>query len=340
MEKIRVTNFTNPQEFLDAVKSHDDSFMNFAIGSLLDSLDEASARARMLTTNHRTLICVHKGKKLLVTFTKIADGSPWVISTPGSVGEHLSSADVEDSISLLASFLPTVLDPKLMDHVIGPDNLVDAFIETWVSHMNTQGFSSKALDPIFRMKVSFATLATLPPPSPAFSNFIIRQAHTPEEADVVAPLAVDLASHGPNITTLEGAKRTLRVAIVMKQLWLCRVDGEIAGYCLIGRNTPRTIAVRNVYVSPTHRRKGIAEAMVRAVTRYYLGAKPLGFEGASSTCPHGGVKEEVSLNVAKEEVTRLYQRCGFLLSEGAREPSTGKKGWYHSVLRGVEYSEH
>ncbi len=66
MEKIRVTNFTNPQEFLDAVKSHDDSFMNFAIGSLLDSLDEASARARMLTTNHRTLICVHKGEKLLL----------------------------------------------------------------------------------------------------------------------------------------------------------------------------------------------------------------------------------------------------------------------------------
>ncbi|EPS99052.1 hypothetical protein FOMPIDRAFT_112188 [Fomitopsis schrenkii] len=60
--------------------------------------------------------------------------------------------------------------------------------------------------------------------------------------------------------------------------WRYKDEGEnaqcdVAGYLLLGRNTPRTVAIRNVFVAPEHRRRGLAETMVGAVTRACLGAR-------------------------------------------------------------------
>lgn len=260
-----------------------------------------------------------------------------MIATPRGLEEQLSSEEVTRSSSLLSATLSTIVDPTKVDSVIGPERLVDAFIETWVDFMGNRGLRLKALDPFFKSQVSFATLATLPPPSPILPPYKICLAQVEEDADVVAPFVVDFTRHGPKQTTLEEAKRVMQAAVQMKQLWLCRSpEGEIVAYSLVGRVTPRTIAIRNVYVSPSHRRKGIAECMVKALTRLYLGAEPLGFEGAPSAKPALGTREEICLNVSEDYVAQLYKRCGFLLGEDDHEPMTGKKGWFQSSWRGVE----
>lgn len=72
-----------------------------------------------------------------------------------------------------------------------------------------------------------------------------------------------------------------RAAIADRALCVVRAvkdEGEnaqcdVAGYLLLGRNTPRTVAIRNVFVAPEHRRRGLAETMVGAVTRACLGAR-------------------------------------------------------------------
>lgn len=56
---------------------------------------------------------------------------------------------------------------------------------------------------------------------------------------------------------------------------VCRIDGDIEGYVATDRETKRTIAIRNVFVSLNHRSKVAAEAMTRAVTRFMLGAERL-----------------------------------------------------------------
>ena len=232
--------------------------------------------------------------------------------------------------------LVDLIDPKAMDGVIGPSDVVLAFIDTWIAEMKTKGRTIMILEPKFSSQVSFATLATLPPPSRALSEHSFTLAQTEEEAVAVAPLVVDFSTEGPKTATLQEAQRMMSVAAELHQLWVYRVEGRIVGYSLVGRMTPRTVAIRHVYVSPTFRRRGIAGAMVRALTRFYLGAEPLGFAGAPSPKPDAGVREEICLNVSREEVARLYKRCGFLLGEGDRDPMTGKAGSFHSSFLSVE----
>lgn len=258
----------------------------------------------------------------------------WILATPRGVREHMSSKEIADSMLLLTTLLPNVVDPKALDGILGPTDLTAVFLETWVAYMKSQSLNLK-ITHAFSTQVTLATKATLPSPSTAFIPHNFTLAQTEEEADTVAPLVVDFATEGPNRKTLQEAQRTMRVAAQMRQLWVYRVEGEIAGYCLVGRFTPRTVAIRNVYVSHTFRRRGIAESMVRALTRFYLGAEPLGFEGAPSPKPAEGVREEMCLNVSKEEVARLYKRCGFLL-DGDCDPVTGKVGSYHSTWKAIE----
>ncbi|KAJ3521308.1 hypothetical protein NM688_g9032 [Phlebia brevispora] len=336
MSDIRVVHFQEPQAFLDAVKHYDDSFMNFSLGTLLDSLDPDNSREERQPATCWTLLAVYRGGKLIIAFTKKKDDFASILATPRGVIENLSPQDLSDAVKRLVVLLRSLLDTEMLDKVVGPIDLVDTFIETWVGYMLTEGIKLKVSDLFFKSQVSYATLATIPPPSHAFDQYDFTLAETEEDVNAVAPYAVDLAGHGPKKTTLDEAKRFLHAAVQKKQLWLCHMEGQVVGYSRIGRVTPRTVAIRNVYVSPAHRRKGIAEAMVRALTRFYLGAEPLGFAGAPSPKPEIGTREEICLNVAEEAVARLYKRCGFLLGPGDQDPGTGMKGSFESVLRGVE----
>lgn len=271
-----------------------------------------------------------------ITLTKIADDFAWVASTPLELLKVFNDADYVSAISLLASSLAPFMDPGAFDAIIGSEPLVDLFIECWVREMTLKGIRAEAPPPFFRGKISYATLATLPPLSPTLLQYKIELA-TIADLDTLGQLYMDfLGNTPPHSITIEEAKTTMERFVQLGEIWMCRVDGERAGYCATGRDTSRTIAIRNVYVSPEHRRKGVAEAMVKAITRYYLGAYPLGFDGAPTTGPPKGVKREVCLNVTEEHVERVYKRCGFLLGPDDRDPETGNRGWYPTTYRGVK----
>lgn len=65
MADLRVAQFTDPEDFLDAVNLVDHSFMNFALGSVLDSMDPAEIEVLELTSASRTLLVVYKGEHVL-----------------------------------------------------------------------------------------------------------------------------------------------------------------------------------------------------------------------------------------------------------------------------------
>ena len=266
-----------------------------------------------------------------------------MLSLPRGVLEHFPES-IPEAVSLVANALfESIIDPRRLDKLLGPAGCVEAFLEIWASLLPTRGLRAILTAPEathFRTQTSYATLATLPalPSSPP--GLHIAQVHTLDDAIIVAQLAVAFADHtGLSQTTLEQATGQMRTAMRMEQLWSCRIDGDIVAYLLAGRATPKTVTIRNVYVAPQHRRKGIAETMVRCITRWYLGAEPTGFVDAPPLLEEEERPREVSLYVAEEAVARIYARCGYLLRDGDRDPETGLVAAFDSLDVRPKYIE-
>ncbi|EKM53659.1 uncharacterized protein PHACADRAFT_148396 [Phanerochaete carnosa HHB-10118-sp] len=337
MANLHVVRFPSPAEFVEAAKGSDDGFMNLAFGVLMDSMNELQIRVRSITEESRTLLAVNNGDTLVLALLKVAGDVDWIIGCPRD--RELVSADAETAISLLVSFLPSVIDPKSFDTIWGPEPLVNAFIDTWVSAMAARGLRIEALPTRFRVKRTYATLATLPPSPPHLPSKYIIELANPDDVEPLAHLLVDFSRAAPIVTSIEAARAKMDMHVRLGETWVCREGSEIAGYVGVGRTTFRTVAIRNVYVAPGHRRKGIAEAMTVALMRYYLGARPLGLEGAPDGRPVKGVKEEICIAVVEDFVERLYEKCGFLLGEHDQDPVSEQKGWFASIIRGVRVLE-
>lgn len=267
------------------------------------------------------------------TLTKVTEDYVWIVGSPRDIERDLDEAEIATVASLLVAHLPTAIDPKSFDRIMGPEDIVTALVDKWVAEMTSRGLQLEA--PVamsLQLKVSYVTLATIPPPPPALSAYELELA-TPEDLEILAHFFVDFRTI-PQAISLEDARETMRANIELGEVWICRVEGDIVGFCATGRKTPNTMAIRNVYVSPKHRRKGVAEAMVSMLTRYLLGAEPLGFSGglAAGGSPKD-VKKEISLNVGQEHAERLYRKCGFLVGEDDRDPASGRKGWFMSSYR-------
>lgn len=228
---------------------------------------------------------------------------------------------------------------------MGPASLVEPFIHAWVSHIaSSHNVHVKMVDYHLNFEISYVTLATIPTPSSIFSSekYDIRRA-TERDIRELASLYIEFKNevwHQPEAP--EKAVQAVQQATSRERLWFVYYKDTnqphalktIAGFVLLGRETPRTIAIRNMFVSPAFRRKGVAEALVRAVTRFYLGAVPLGFElrGAEAIHP----KEEICLNVKDPGARRLYIRCGFQFEGDQTDAVTGKRKWYPTSVFGVE----
>lgn len=334
MASLRVATFTDPREFVEAVKDDDDCYWNFALGSLMDSLREEETKARdEITQYSRTIVCVFDGNALTLVLVQVPGNFAWSLACPSD--RITSEADTRAATSLLAASLASIVDPRSLDKLFGPQFVVDIFLEEWIIYAQAHRIHIENCPIVFRSKASFATLSTLPPPPPILSKYKIELANS-GDAEALAHLYVEFLRPTPAALSLDDAKKWMEGSIRLGQIWVCRVHDELAGYVATGRATPRTVAIRNVYVSPQHRRKGIAEAMTTATTRYLLGAQPLGFEGAPEGPPADGVKQEICLNVLEDFVERLYKTCGFLLGENDRDPVSGKKGWFATTLRTVQ----
>lgn len=231
--------------------------------------------------------------------------------------------------------LASTIDPQAFDYLMGPEDFVAIFIDTWIAAMTARDVRVEALsETILNAKLSFATLATLPPLPPSLAQYRLELA-TVDDVDALTHLFFAFAAFWKNRISIEGARSRMAAAVCFGDAWVHRVDGEIAAFCTVGRETARTIAIRNLYVDPKHRRKGIAEALTTGMLRYYLGAQPLGFEGAPDGPPPKGVKQEVCLNTGEDCVERLYTKCGFLFEGNARSLVT-RKTWIPQTIRGVK----
>ncbi len=279
-----------------------------------------------------------------------------MMSTPCPAEEKLATDPelLAAATTLLAtSVLAALPDPHAFDKIIGPLKPVEAFIHTWIGLLAAQGVNAKVLMgkfDTFGSRVSYATKASLPPPPATPVPYRVERA-THADLPVVATLYQHFQSTHPwrGIISIEDAIRNLTSPADAGLVWVCHLEAEAeshgppVGFVVLGRVTARTIAIRNVYVAPEHRRKGVAETMVRAVKRYFLGVAPDGVRGVPDGPPPCGFKQEVNLNVADPSAEGVYRRSGFLFPVGAGEdmtggvdPETGRRSWYPSIWRGVE----
>ncbi|KIP12356.1 hypothetical protein PHLGIDRAFT_331622 [Phlebiopsis gigantea 11061_1 CR5-6] len=338
MSNLHLVQFRTPQEFLQAVEAHDDAFLNWSVGSLLESTDQVQIKMRKLKGIPKILLAVYENDALILVMIKVAEDIACSLAAPRDTIVELSGTEMAAAVSLLVTHVASIVDPKIFDKIMAPDDLGDLFIKQWIAQMETRGLRFEPLPHPFEMKVSYATLATIPPPPPIPLQYEL-ELPTHGDVEVLAQFFVDFARHGPREVSLEEARDKMRMHVDQGDIWVCKVDGEIAGFCVTGRSTAKTIAIRNVYVSPRHRRKGIADSMTRILTRYLLGATPLGSVGGPAASSPKSVKLEVVLNVAQDFVERIYKNCGFLLGTDDKDPVSGKKGWQALVFRGVRLLE-
>ena len=252
---------------------------------------------------------------------------------------------------LTTSVMAALPDARAFDKIIGPLKPVEAFIHTWIVLLAARGVNAKILMgefDTFGSRLSYATKASIPPPSAAPPPYRVERAGR-SDLPAVAALYQHFQETAPwrGLISIGDAVHTLTYPADAGLVWICRSEADPEGppvsFVLLGRVTPRTIAIRNVYVTPDHRRKGVAETMVRAVTRYFLGAAPYGVHGVPDGPPQCGFKQEVNLNVGDPSAEGVYRRSGFLFPVGTGEdmtggvdPETGGKSWYPSIWRGVE----
>lgn len=284
---------------------------------------------------------------------RVEGNNQWSLTSPRS--SKLSEGDLEISLKVLSKSLPSILAAgssvsadalSRLDIILGPTLLTKNFLMHWISHLDSHyNIHLKLIDRHFDPEVSYATLTTIPPLSSDFplKKYDICRATTEEEIIELVPLYIDFTSCVLSRTISTGEASTiLEQAMHRKQLWFVyyREDGQpetlkktISGFLLLARCTPRTIAIKNLYVSPSFRRKGIAEALVCATTRIYLGAQPLGFElrGVDYIQP----KKEVCLGVLDPGAKQLYVRCGFKFEGDRIDTVTGDERWYPISLLGV-----
>ena len=255
----------------------------------------------------------------------------------------LSSDDIEGGLMALAGSLPSILahgeatTPAVLtklDGIMGPTSLTEPFLRHWITQFASSHDITMKLN--FLCKVSYATRDTIPPLSPTFSSNTYQVCRA-TEADIeeMIPMYVDFVA-GVLHSTIpqEKAREVLRIAANRNRLWFIYYQDPnqpatpktITSFIRVGRDTPKSIAIINAYVSPVFRKKGIAEALVRAVTRFYLGAKPLGFDYQGNELLQP--KDEVCLGVIDPGAERVYIRSGFQFEGDSVDATTGRKRWF------------
>ncbi|KAI0719095.1 hypothetical protein C8T65DRAFT_693406 [Cerioporus squamosus] len=350
---LRFVRFEDPQAFLEAMKQCDESFMNFTLGSIYDYLSspQYSAAADSSQSVPVYLLAIYRGDDLLITLTHTAtDTFAWKLCIPSAAEPLLTGTSttpdlLTPALALLASsaLAQIASKPHVLDKIFGPAAAVTTFFAAWSALLAARGLRVLSTPGDFTSCVSYVSRASLTPSPPTPFPHPIVQA-TPDDLDAVAHIHVafhkNLQANLPfhKAVSHSAAVAQMEQPIKAGLVWYARVENEMVGYVLLGRVTPRTIAIRNVFVLPSHRRRGIAEAMVRGVTRYYLNAPPYGVQPVQDGPPAVGFKDEVNLNGAHADAERVYKRCGFLFPDrngdvvtGGFDPATGRKVRTHTL---------
>ena len=283
----------------------------------------------------------------------VKEGFPWVLSVPRRAEDVLTPDLLTLSVTLLANSLSTLqlADPSIVSpmKVFGVEEPVNAFLTAWVGVQRARGQRLRlTLNPttVFVTYATRNTLTPLPPRRSTSPRHIVSRASL-SDVESLIPFYMGFFSSNswPTQLTPTEALARLQRDIPTGLIWVCRTDGIMSAFAELGRVTPRTITIRTVYIPPEHRQRGVAEALVHTIARYYVGLGAGDMAVVPPGPPPEGVKEQVKLNVADAAAEQLYRNLGFLLPHqspdgraltGGIDPATGRPGWYRSIWRESE----
>ncbi|TFK78393.1 hypothetical protein K466DRAFT_657146 [Polyporus arcularius HHB13444] len=150
--ELRFVRFENPQEFLEATKRYDESFMNFSLGSIYDyvSRSQSTAADPSKSAVPVYLVAIYRRDELLISLTHTATDFAWMLCIPSTtealvLGTSTSTTPglLTPAIDLLASstLVQLTSNPLILDKVIGPAAAVHTFVAAWSALLAARGLS-------------------------------------------------------------------------------------------------------------------------------------------------------------------------------------------------------
>ncbi|KAJ6575400.1 hypothetical protein B0H19DRAFT_1208773 [Mycena capillaripes] len=195
----------------------------------------------------------------------------------------------------VAAYLNACVAPERVFSVFGTKNLATAFADAWT------GLTDFQINPrpLYHAYFAVCTPQTLKTADTA-DRCITRKA-TARDIDVAGKLCQEFANGSEYPLSLADATAEAKDLINKGQLWVGTMNGEVATICAVTRTSLQVSAITKVYTTLTKRRNGLAQALVKEVTKRL-------FECG---------KHSVVLYVGCDNSgRRVYERVGFLMQEG------------------------
>ncbi|BGP06610.1 hypothetical protein JCM10049v2_002434 [Rhodotorula toruloides] len=336
-----------------AVPGADASNTNLLLGCVVDDAqddsrsahaeeDEGDANERP-DQHTKLLVSVWEGNELRLLFTKLDWSICKLVSpVPPSQIPTLALPLVPLLVQHLLTLAPFSTNPSLLRSITGPIVLIDEFLSRW-----PHPAKPATAPPLIPCSTRSAPPPISFPPSHTFQRVDV---HSMPQGDLaaLANLLSDFYGNHPDSPRLEEAAAISHVKAKQRHntFWLYRAPSVGAddlaaavapvAFLATGRATPRTVAIRMVYVAPSHRGQSIAQRMVSHVTRSHLltadplplnldNLPPVEIEDGET---RWGRKVEVCLFAEPENAAarRAYGKVGF------RE----EERWCTRNLEGVE----
>ncbi|BGP30660.1 hypothetical protein JCM10296v2_002417 [Rhodotorula toruloides] len=337
-----------------AVPGADSNNTNLLLGCVVDdALDDS--RSACVAKNEgdtqerpdedtKLLVSVWEGDQLRLLFSKLDWSICKLVSpVPPPKIPTLALPLVPLLVQHVLTLAPLSSDPSLLRSITGPIVLIDKLLSNW-----PHPAKPSTAPPLIPCSTHVAPPAVSFPPSHTFQRVDV-DTMPQNDLATLASLLSDFYGNHPDSPRLDESASIadLRTKQRHNTFWLYRAplvgaDGPAAvaapvAFLATGRATPRTVAIRMVYVSPSHRGQSLAQRMVSHVTRSHLltaelvplNLDDLPLEEKEDESTRWGRKEEVCLFAEPENAAarRAYGKVGFGEEEG---------WWCTRNLEGVE----
>ncbi|BGP38656.1 hypothetical protein JCM10450v2_002606 [Rhodotorula kratochvilovae] len=350
----RIVVHSSPLDLLQAVEGYPDADgvrTNHALGFVferqikavsapVDNSGEPEGESKKPDEDVEVLATAWTGDELRLIFTKLGWAQCKIVSpVADSALSTLTIPLLTPLVSRLLTLEPFSITPALLRSIAGPQLLVDAFLALW-PHPRLPDPSMLILPASIRIPPPPVSC----PPGHSLARITDLSCLPASELSALARLLTDF--YGDHVTapklSPEGAVAHFRTVVARGAFWVYRAPpptggaadapAEPVGFVQTGRPTPRTVAIRGVYVAPSHRSSGVATRMTAAVVRAHLAEAPRVAlergEAEDERTRYGG-KDEVCLFVepGNPGARKAYGKIGFRETEAV---------WCDADLEGIE----